>query len=125
MAAEQDARGGGDGSARPVILSLAVKERPTLYATYMPFLRNGGVFIPTDRSYRLGEEIYLILTLMDEPTKYPLAGRIAWVTPPESGHRQQGIGVHFPADDAGRAARKRIEELLGSALKSGRPTHTI
>jgi len=110
---------------RPAILSLAIKEKAALYAAYMPYLKNGGIFVPTNRPYKLGDEVYLILTLMDEPTKYPIAGRVVWISPAGGTARTPGIGVHFPADETGVAARRAIEDLLGAAIKSGRPTHTI
>jgi len=113
------------GSPRPAVLSLAIKEKAALYAAYMPYLNNGGIFVPTTRVYQLGDEVYLILTLMEDPTKIPVAGKVIWVSPAGGGSRQPGIGVHFPADDSGLNARKRIEEILGSALKSARPTHTL
>jgi type IV pilus assembly protein PilZ len=113
------------GSPRPAVLSLAIKEKAALYAAYMPYLRNGGIFVPTTRVYQLGDEVYLILTLMDDPTKIPVAGKVIWVSPAGGGARQPGIGVHFPPDESGLNARKRIEEILGSALKSARPTHTL
>jgi type IV pilus assembly protein PilZ len=112
-------------AGRPAVLSLSIKEKAALYAAYMPYLKNGGIFVPTNRAYQLGDEVYLILTLMDDPTKFPVAGKVVWVSPPGGGSRQPGIGVHFPADEAGLNVRKRIEDLLGSALKSARPTHTI
>jgi type IV pilus assembly protein PilZ len=62
---------------------------------------------------------------MDDPTKLPVAGRVIWVSPAGASNRTPGIGVHFPADEGGINARKRIEDVLGSALKSARPTHTI
>lgn len=113
------------GGGRPAVLSLAIKEKAALYAAYMPYLKNGGVFVPTNRPYKLGDEVYLILTLMDDPTKYAIAGRVVWISPPGGTARTPGIGVHFPGDEAGLAARRSIEDLLGAALKSGRPTHTI
>jgi type IV pilus assembly protein PilZ len=119
------AMAGAAAGARPAVLSLAIKEKAALYAAYMPYLRNGGIFVPTTRAYQLGDEVYLILTLMDDPTKVPVAGKVVWISPAGGGARQPGIGVHFPADESGIAARKKIEDLLGSALKSARPTHTI
>ena len=111
---------------RPAVLSLAIREKAALYAAYMPFLKNGGLFIPTNKPYKLGDEIYLILTLMDDPNKYPIAGRVAWVTPAGADHNKaQGVGVHFPADETGQRARLRIEEILGAALRSSRATHTL
>ncbi len=124
-AAKSAAGASAAGGARPAVLSLAIKEKAALYAAYMPYLKNGGIFVPTNRPYTLGDEVYLILTLMDDPTKLPVAGKVVWISPNGSGTRQPGIGVHFPADESGINARKRIEDALGAALKSARPTHTI
>ncbi len=110
---------------RPAVLSLSIKEKAALYAAYMPYLTTGGIFVPTSRSYQLGDEVYLILTLMDDPTKTPVAGKVVWISPSGGGSRQPGIGVQFPSDESGISARKKIEDVLGSALKSARPTHTI
>ena len=112
-------------SGRPAVLSLAIREKAALYAAYMPYLKNGGIFVPTNRPYKLGDEVYLILSLMDDPTKYAVAGRVVWISPPGGTARTPGIGVHFPADESGLNARKRIEDALGAALKSARPTHTL
>ena len=111
---------------RPSVLSLAIKEKAALYAAYMPFLKNGGIFVPTSKPYKIGDEIYLILSLMDDPNKYPIAGKVAWITPASAANNKaQGVGVHFPADESGQKARLRIEEILGAALRSSRATHTL
>lgn len=112
--------------SRPSVLSLAIKEKAALYSAYMPFLKNGGIFVPTNKTYRLGEEIYLILTLLDDPNKYPIAGKVAWITPAGAGNnKSQGIGVHFPDDESGTRIKLRVEELLGAAVRSTRATHTL
>jgi len=36
-----------------------------------------------------------------------------------------GIGVQFSAENGGQEAMSKIESILGSALKSSRPTHTM
>ncbi len=111
---------------RPAVLSLSIKEKAALYAAYMPYIKNGGIFVPTSRSYQLGDEVYLILTILDDPAKLPVAGRVVWITPSGGGaSKTPGIGVQFPDSEAGFAARKRIEDQLGSALRSVRPTHTL
>ncbi|UGQ48615.1 PilZ domain-containing protein [Massilia endophytica] len=111
---------------RPTVLSLAIKEKAALYAAYMPFLKNGGLFVPTQKAYKIGDEIYLILTLMDDPNKYPIAGKVVWVTPPNAhNNKAQGVGLHFPADESGQRTKLRIEEILGAALRSSRATHTL
>jgi len=118
------AQGGGQ-APRPAVLSLSIKEKAALYAAYMPYLKNGGIFVPTTRPYQLGDDVYLILTLLDDATRIPVAGKVVWISPAAGGSKTPGIGVHFPADESGIMARKRIEDALGAALKSARPTHTL
>lgn len=111
---------------RPSVLSLSIKEKSALYSAYMPLLKNAGIFVPTSKSYKLGDEIYLILSLMDDPNKYPIAGKVAWITPAGAqNNKTQGIGVHFPDDESGKRVKISIEALLGTALNSTRATHTL
>ena len=112
--------------ARPGVLSLNIREKAALYAAYMPFLRGGGIFIPTSRTYTLGEEVFMLLSLMDDPNRIAVQGKVVWITPEGvQGNRTQGIGVQFTQDDTGAAARAAIEKILGETLSSLRPTHTI
>ena len=46
------------------ILSLTIKDRAVLYAAYMPFARHGGLFVPSNKKYELGEEVFILLALM-------------------------------------------------------------
>ncbi|MBS1187263.1 MAG: pilus assembly protein PilZ [Burkholderiaceae bacterium] len=113
-------------AVRPSVLSLAIRERSALYSAYMPFLKNGGIFVPTSRPFKIGDEVFLLLDLMDEPAKFQIAGTIVWVTPAGASHgKVQGIGIHFPEDETGTRVRLTIEKHLGSALTSSRPTHTL
>ena len=107
------------------ILSLTIRDKSALYAAYMPFIKNGGLFIPTNKSYNLGDEVFMLLTLMDEQEKMPIAGQVVWITPKGSqGNRTAGIGVQFSALDKGQT-RNKIENHLAAALKSERQTHTM
>lgn len=111
---------------RPTVLSLNINSKSALYAAFMPFLRHGGIFVPTTRNYALGDEVFMLLSLMDDPAKLPIAGTVVWITPVGAqNNKAQGIGVHFKDDDSGIEARRRIEGLLGGVMQSGRPTHTI
>jgi type IV pilus assembly protein PilZ len=110
---------------RQGILSLTIKDKSALYAAYMPFITGGGLFIPTKKNYKLGDEVFMLLTLMDEPEKIPVAGKIVWITPiGAQGNRAAGIGVQFSDQDEG-AARNKIETYLAGALEADRPTHTM
>lgn len=113
-------------TARPSVIQLSIKEKAALYAAYIPLFSDGGIFIPSSRDYRLGDDVYVLLSLPDDPQRYPVAGKVAWVTPPKaSAGRTQGVGIRFPADDKSRQLKHKIEELLGTALSSDRPTQTI
>jgi len=109
---------------RSGILSLTIKDQNVLYAAYMPFVKNGGLFIPTGKAYKLGDEVFLLLNLMDEPDKIPVAGTVIWITPKGAqGNRSAGIGVQF--NDQDDTAKKKIETYLAGSLQAERPTHTM
>ena len=111
---------------RPSVIQLAIKEKAALYAAYIPLFEDGGIFIPTAREYRLGDDVYVLLSLPDDPQRYPVAGKVAWVTPARaSGNRTQGVGIRFPSDEKSRLLKMKIEEILGSHLASERPTQTV
>lgn len=113
------------GGAQPGILTLSIKDKSALYVAYMPFIKNGGLFIPSSKSYSLGDEVFMLLTLMDQGERLPVAGRVVWITPRGAqGKRVQGIGVQFSEQDNGDT-QKKIESFLAGALTSDRPTHTM
>ncbi len=112
--------------ARPSVIQLAIKEKAALYAAYIPLFDEGGIFVPTARNHRLGDEVYLLMSLPDDLQRYPVVGQVAWITPAgASGNRTPGVGVRFPADEKSRQLKLRIEQILGSHLGSERPTQTV
>ncbi len=114
------------GPGRPSVIQLVFREKGALYAAYIPLFTDGGLFVPTVREYRLGEDIYLLLSLPDDPQRFPVAGKVAWLTPANaSGGRTQGVGVRFPNDDKSRQLKIKIEEVLGTSIQSAKPTQTL
>ena len=110
---------------RPGVLPLTIKDKTALYAAYMPYVRGGGLFVPTDRRYKLGDEVFMLLTLLDSKEKIPVAGQVVWVTPARAGgNRTAGIGVQFSEKDSG-VAQTKIEAILSGVLNSDRRTHTM
>lgn len=106
------------------ILSLTIKDKAVLYAAYMPFIQYGGIFIPTSKQYEIGNEVFMLLKLLDETEKLPVAGKVVWVTPARAlGTRVRGIGIQF--NDPKGIAKTRIENLLAGQLQSDSPTHTM
>lgn len=112
-------------NTQPGLLTLNVREKNALYLSYMSFIKNGGLFIPTTREYRLGDEVIILLTLMDDPERLSVAGKVVWMTPQGAqGKRVQGIGVQFSAQNGG-VVQKKIEVHLVGLLNTDRPTHTL
>jgi len=115
----------GGRDPRQGILSLTIRDKSALYASYMPFIKNGGLFIPTAKTYNIGDEVFMLLTLMDSKEKLPVAGSVVWITPiGAQGNKTAGIGVQFSNLDKG-ATKNKIEKQLAGALSSDRPTHTM
>lgn len=116
---------------QPGILNLELTDKASLYAAYMPFVRNGGLFIPVRRGtagdYALGDELFLLLHLRldGNDDRLPIAGRVIWVTPSGAqGQRTPGVGMQFSTQDSG-AAQQRIEAIMAGSLDSDRPTNTL
>ena len=111
--------------AKPGLLTLTIRDKSALYLAYMPFVVNGGLFIPTNSTYRLGDEVFMLLNLMGEDEKIPVAGTVVWMTPKGSaGKRTAGIGVQFSDQDRGQT-QKKIENYLAAAIGGEKPTHTM
>lgn len=111
---------------RPSVIQLSIKEKAALYAAYIPLFTEGGVFIPTSRDYALGDDVYVLLSLPEDTQRYPIAGKVAWVTPAKAaGGRAQGVGILFPKEEKSRILKLKIEEILGAHLATDRPTQTI
>ena len=108
------------------MFALVIRAKAALYAAWSPLLRGGGIFVPGVRDHRLGEDVLVLLSLLDDSVKIPIHGHVAWVNPPHAAsNRPQGVGVQLPDTEPCRELRKRVEGLLAGALQSSRPTHTI
>lgn len=112
--------------ARQGILSHAFKDKAALYSAYMPYLKNGGIFVPTAKRYFLGDEVFLLVTLPESNERLPVAGKVIWITPTGAqGNRTAGIGVQFTDTAEGEAVKGKIETLLAGTLGADKPTNTM
>lgn len=110
---------------RQGVISLAIKDKAMLHASYMPFVKSGGIFIPTEKPFELGDEVFLLLTLMDDPERFAITGKVVWInyrTTP--GGRQMGVGVQFGGME-GANLQKKIDALLAGYLRADQPTNTM
>lgn len=111
---------------RQGILPLSIKDNSALYRAYMPFVQNGGLFVPTTKHYDIGDEVFLLITLLDESDRLPVPGKVVWVTPVGAqGNRQAGIGIQFSDTSEGEQARTKIESIIAGVMQSEMPTQTM
>lgn len=116
----------GAGAARQGVMSLAIKEKAQLYGAYMPFLKGGGLFVPTPKKYALGDEVFVMLTLLDDKERLPVAGKVIWITPPGAqGNRPAGIGLQFADTTESETVRRKIEAHLAGLLNGEKATYTM
>ena len=102
-----------------------IPDKETLYRSYMPFIKNGGLFIPGHTQHEIGKELFVMLTLMGNPERIALASKVVWHTPEGAQNgKTAGIGVQFGAMDKGQT-RAKIEAYLAGALERDTPTLTI
>ncbi len=104
------------------VLSLTIRDQASLYAAYMAFIKNGGLFIPTAKTYVIGSELFLMLKMYDQVDVAPCLAKIIWITPPRArANRTLGIGIQFSELDG--EIKSRIEHCLAGKLNSAQPTH--
>ncbi len=105
-------------------VNIAFKDKNALYMAYMPFLKNGGLFVQTTRKYMLGEELFLMATLPDDTERYGFTGVVVWVNAKPQGTRPQGVGIQFKGEEA-QVVHKKIEAMMASTRALERPTYTM
>jgi len=112
--------------AQQGILSLSIKDKNALFKSYMPFVSGGGLFVPSTKHFALGDEVFLLLTVMEFEERLPIPGKVIWITPQgAAGNRKAGIGVQFADTQDGAHARTVIESHLAAKMKSNKATHTM
>ena len=113
-------------SAPGKMISISLKDKPTVYYSYMPFFAHGGFFVPTSDPFKMGDEVLLMVDLLDHPDKFILRTHVAWINPARtSANRPKGIGLAFSHDEISAQTKSQIEAELGNLLKNDRTTFTL
>ena len=126
--APQAAPNAAPKSAPGRMLQLRLESKPVIYASYMSFLEYGGVFLPTDDKFDMGEEILLVLELagLGNTEKIFIKAKVCWINAnPSASGRPKGIGLAFGSDESGLKAKTIFENILSGLLHNERPTYTL
>ncbi len=109
---------------QPGFLHLDLRDRDRLYMAWMGFIQGGGLFVPTDGDYRLGDEVFVRVDMPDTGSK-GIAGTVVWITPKGAlKPREPGIGIRISSQDRGEL-QHQAETLLAGLQASDRPTQTL
>ena len=108
------------------LLSLQIKDRKELRSAFMPYVKGGAIFVPTPKRYHLGDEVFLVVTFMEDKVHMPVVGKVIWVSPMgQMGGRHPGVGVQLTEAAENDEIRHKIETTLAGMMDSDSPTHTM
>jgi len=106
------------------MLTFNPPDNMTLYKCYMPFLKNGGIYVPTPNTHAIGSKVFLIARLPNVEERLPIVGEVVWVNQSKAVTRPAGIGIRFADTPENAMVRDRIEKaILG--ISSDTQTYTM
>jgi type IV pilus assembly protein PilZ len=92
----------------------------------MPYVKGGAIFVPTPKRYHLGDEVFLMVSFLEDKSRLPVVGKVVWVSPMgQMGGRRPGVGVQMSEAAENHEIRNKIEITLAGLLDSDNPTHTM
>lgn len=107
------------------VIPLRYKNLNQLYKSFMPFVKNGGLFIPTAKPYHMGQEVLMLIRFPNEDFKTQAEGVVVWITPMDAtNHKKQGVGIEF-SDENGIIVLSKIKALLSERMGTDAPTYTL
>ena len=77
-----------------------------------------GLFVPSARPFALGDAVFLLLRLLDDPNRIGVAGKVVWVTPPGAARRKPAA---WGFNSTKRTAPCRAHQKLAGRLPERRP----
>jgi type IV pilus assembly protein PilZ len=105
------------------ILTYSIKDPVELNLSYMPFIVNGGLFIPSFQTYSLGDHVVVDLELPGRKENLRIEGKVVWITPKNALHHVlSGIGIQFMGANAANI-KGQIEAQLDNSMEVGGYTY--
>jgi len=96
------------------LLNLILKDDAALHSSYMPFIRGGAIFVPTNsKSFRFGDEVIVSMHLQSTNKKLAIPGQVVWIAPATCERGEEGLGIQFAGTTKAKV-RLIIETMLGN-----------
>ncbi|MGA9698101.1 MAG: PilZ domain-containing protein [Acinetobacter sp.] len=106
------------------IIQANIPDKDTLYASYMPFVAGGGLFIPTTQPVKLGEEVFVLATLPEQSQKIPLTGKVIRISQKQNVIKLQVFRMQL-SGEKGVYYKSEAEKLLVGIKSEGRTSYTM
>jgi len=107
------------------ILTCHIENIETLYASYLSFVNNGALFIPSNQPQQLGKEVFIAITLPNSSERLPMNGKVVWINSKTQGGRPAGFAVQIGTDIAGQRIKNEVERLLAGKIDGLQSTYTM
>ncbi len=107
------------------ILTCHIENIETLYASYLSFVNNGAIFVPSDQPQQLGNEVFIAITLPNSSERLPMNGKVVWINTKAQSGRPAGFAVQIGTDIAGQKIKNEVERLLAGKVDGLQSTYTM
>lgn len=107
------------------IITCNITDTQTLYNSYLSFVTNGGIFVPSTRIHNLGDDVFVAFTLPNSSDRYPLNGKIIWVNDKGTSTKPAGFALQFGTDINSQKMKNEIERQLAGMIESDKATYTM
>lgn len=107
------------------IITCQIPDSQTLYSSYMSFVKDGGIFVPSSRKHTLGEDVFVAFSLPNSSERYPLNGKIIWINEKGTTTKPAGFGMQLGNDPNSLRFKNDVERLLAGLTSSEQATYTM
>ena len=107
------------------IIKIHMASRTELAKNYIQQFKAGGMFVAGKFDYKLGDGIFMVISLPESNETIAVNGKVCWISPSAAVGYHQGIGIQFNNDKAGAEAKSRLEIMLGGAIQHQGVSYTF
>jgi type IV pilus assembly protein PilZ len=107
------------------VLTCHIENIEMLYASYLSFVTNGALFVPSTQDQQLGDEVFIAVTLPNSSERLPMNGKVVWINSKTQGGRPAGFAVQIGTDISGQRIKNEVERLLAGKVDGLQATYTM
>lgn len=107
--------------------NITIDDKKELYKCYLPFIKDGGIFIPfgedvnADNIYP-GMSILLLLTVIEPKNRVSISAKVVWIQKTGS---VKGYGISLGTGAPAKSLKDYIEMTVSDLAQKKEPTYTI